>query len=163
MAFTNRVVEHPGRYQLVNADTGVVLGTFDLQRAEGTVTEEGTPLNADNLNREFEAVVAEVTESITDAVDSRLSAFTIDSSKNVSFRNLQRGTAKVKAKSKKVVTKTVNFPKAFTKVPSVVVTPVSGAPNKVSFSIKALSTRGFDICLYRTDNTETTFHWIAVL
>lgn len=50
MAFTDRIVEHPGRYTLTNADTGTVLGTFDLVRAEGEIYEPGTLLNANNLN-----------------------------------------------------------------------------------------------------------------
>lgn len=50
MAFIDRIVEHPGRYILTNADTGVQLGTFDLVRAEGDVYTDGTLLNANNLN-----------------------------------------------------------------------------------------------------------------
>lgn len=52
MSFTDRIVEHPGRYMLTDVSTNEVLGTFDLVRAEGTVTEEGTPLTAANLNTE---------------------------------------------------------------------------------------------------------------
>lgn len=47
--FTDRLVEHPGRYTLTDTE-GTVMGTYDLTRAEGTVTEEGTPLNAANMN-----------------------------------------------------------------------------------------------------------------
>lgn len=50
MAFIDRVVEYPGRYTLTNVDTGTVLGTFDLVRAEGEVYTDGTLLNANNLN-----------------------------------------------------------------------------------------------------------------
>lgn len=50
MAFIDRVVEHPGRYILTNAETGIELGTFDLVRAEGDVYTDGTLLNANNLN-----------------------------------------------------------------------------------------------------------------
>lgn len=50
MAFIDRIVEHPGRYILTNATTGVELGTFDLVRAEGEVYTDGTLLNANNLN-----------------------------------------------------------------------------------------------------------------
>ena len=50
MAFIDRVVENPGRYILTNADSGVVLGTFDLIRAEGEIYTTGTLLNALNLN-----------------------------------------------------------------------------------------------------------------
>lgn len=50
MAFTDRIVEYPGRYKLTDVGTGDELGTFDLERAEGEVTEPGTLLNANNLN-----------------------------------------------------------------------------------------------------------------
>lgn len=50
MAFIDRVVEYPGRYTLTDADTGIVLGTFDIVRAEGEVYTDGTLLNANNLN-----------------------------------------------------------------------------------------------------------------
>ena len=50
MAFIDRVVENPGRYTLTNVDTGVVLGVFDIARAEGEVYDPGTLLNANNLN-----------------------------------------------------------------------------------------------------------------
>lgn len=59
MSFTDRIVEHPGRYMLTDVSTNEVLGTFDLVRAEGTVTEEGTPLTAANLNTETLAIAQE--------------------------------------------------------------------------------------------------------
>lgn len=163
MAFIDRVVEHPGRFTLTNADTGEVLGTFDFARAEGTVTTEGTQLNAANLNQEISDAVTQVTESIGDSIDSRLSAFTIDANQNVSVKNIQRGTAKVRAKKNKVITKHVSFPKAFTAVPSVVVTPVSAAPNKISSSVKNITTKGFDLCLYRSSDSDMSVCWMAIL
>ena len=59
MSFTDRIVEHPGRYMLTDVSTNEVLGTFDLVRAEGTVTEEGTPLTAANLNTETLGIARE--------------------------------------------------------------------------------------------------------
>ena len=50
MAFTDRIVEYPGRYKLTDVGTGDELGTFDLERAEGEVYTDGTLLNANNLN-----------------------------------------------------------------------------------------------------------------
>lgn len=50
MAFQKRdvkdkVVQYPGRYQLVNTSNGQVLGTFDLTAVPGIVTEPGTSIN----------------------------------------------------------------------------------------------------------------------
>ena len=63
--FVDRVVEHPGRYTLTDTG-GSVLGTYDLSRNEGTITEAGTPLNAANMN----LVVDEVND-----INDRLDAF----------------------------------------------------------------------------------------
>lgn len=46
MAFTDRVVEHPGRVKLTNVSGDV----YDMTRAEGEVYSDGTLLNALNLN-----------------------------------------------------------------------------------------------------------------
>lgn len=64
--FVDRVVEHPGRYTLTDTG-GSVLGTYDLSRDEGTITEAGTPLNAANMN----LVVDEVND-INDHLDALL-------------------------------------------------------------------------------------------
>lgn len=48
MAFTDRVVEHPGRVKLTNVSGDV----YDMTRDEGDVYTEGTLLNATNLNQE---------------------------------------------------------------------------------------------------------------
>lgn len=49
MAFIDRIVQYPGRIKLTDTG-GVVLGTYDVERAEGTVYGDGTLLNATNLN-----------------------------------------------------------------------------------------------------------------
>ncbi len=46
---TDRIVEYPNRYKLVD-ENGGELGPYTLVRDEGTVTQQGTPLNASNLN-----------------------------------------------------------------------------------------------------------------
>jgi len=50
MAFTDRIVDYPGRFVLTDADSGTTLGTYDMTRDEGTVYQAGTLLNANNLN-----------------------------------------------------------------------------------------------------------------
>ena len=50
MAFTDRVVDYPGRYILKDASSGTTFGTYDLISDEGTIHEPGTLLNANNLN-----------------------------------------------------------------------------------------------------------------
>lgn len=64
--FVDRVVEHPGRYTLTDTG-GSVLGTYDLSRDEGTITEAGTPLNAANMN-----LVVDEVNNINDRLDAFL-------------------------------------------------------------------------------------------
>lgn len=68
MAFVDRIVEYPGRYKLTVAGTGDVLGTFDLERAEGEITEPGTLLNANNLNNPDVTTLKIGGESVADWV-----------------------------------------------------------------------------------------------
>lgn len=63
MGLIDRIVEHPGRIQLtaVSGETD----TYDVTRAEGEVTQEGTPINAENLNAAFQIETEEYSGTIT--------------------------------------------------------------------------------------------------
>ena len=50
MAFEDRVVEHPNRWKLINPNDGTDFSVWDMERDEGVVTQEGTPLNAAAFN-----------------------------------------------------------------------------------------------------------------
>lgn len=149
MAFIDRVVQYPNRVTLtaVSGETD----TYDMERAEGTVTEEGTPLNAANLNNEIQSMIADAIQGIT-----------IDNNGNVSYRNMQSGKVLVKPSSARATT-TVNvtFPQAFTKVPNVVVSSNGASPSTTSVSAGAITTTGFTLYFYRTTQTNTYVSWIA--
>lgn len=158
MAFTNRQVEYPNRFVLYD-DEGNELGRYTLVRDEGEIIEEGTPLTADNLN-------AEITSASQNAASTAVArinqAVTIDASNNVSYRNMQSGTAKVTVKAAKTTYKQyVKFPKAFTKRPNVIVTPWTGAPQVCFVSVSDITTTGFNIYFYRTTKVDTSILWIA--
>lgn len=158
MAFVGRVVEFPNRITLKD-ENGNVLGPYTLEFSEGEVTEEGTPLTAENLNSEIEQIAKEKAD---EAIEGLEGAFTIDSSNNVHFRNMQAGTATIKVtKAKAVMTKNIKFSKAFTKKPYIVVAPNSSAPQNISVSFKNVTTTGFTIHLYRTTKVNTSVNWIA--
>ena len=150
MAFINRISEHPNRIKLipVSGETNV----YDVVRHEGEIEEEGTPLNAENLNVEIE-----------DAIKSSMSGIDIDNSNNVHFKNLQSGKVSVKAKTKKVVKKKVTFPKPFTKIPIVTATLASVVPQKVELSVAEITTTGFSVVIYRTNDVSTDVNWIATI
>ena len=48
--FTDRQVQHPGRITLTDVQFGNQ-NTYDVDRAEGTITQDGTPFSADAFNR----------------------------------------------------------------------------------------------------------------
>ena len=153
MAFEDRVVEFPGRVILTNVNDPNDVKTCDMARAEGEETNPGTPLNADNLNA-----------AIADAVDAAMQEFDIDASGNVNVRNVQCGKATVTVKAANTTyTKSVLFPQAFTSVPIVSATPVTGSPDKVAFGVTSISTTGFSITLNRTNVVNTIVNWIAMI
>ena len=55
--FTDRSVENPGRYRL--NPTGIS-EVYDLTREEGTIYNQGTPLNAENLNDAMQDVIDQI-------------------------------------------------------------------------------------------------------
>lgn len=149
MAFTDRVVEYPGRVVLtaVSGETD----TYDMTFSEGTVTEEGTPLDADSMNTE-----------ITSMINEAMSGITIDSSGNVSYRNMQSGRVQVTPTAvKSVKSVQVTFPTAFTKTPFVVATPITAGPNIVAVSVGSVTTTGFILYMYRTTKVTTGVMWQA--
>lgn len=152
MAFVDRVVEYPGRVTLTatgNPDE------YDVTRSEGTVTEEGTPLNATNLN----SIIQDMIDTTIGPISS---ALTIDANGNVHFRNLQSGSVLMKVPTAKTtVSATVTFPTAFTKVPKVVVTPYTTGPSLCSASVQNVTTTGFTVYFYRTTAVDTAVNWMA--
>lgn len=157
MAFKDRVVEFPGRVALTPAkdsNGNIIADTYDIKRAEGEVTEEGTLLNADSLNSE-----------ILDLIEGKIGNL-LNANGKVSLRKYVqagKGTLKTKGNAKKVVKLSVTFPQAFSSVPYVAVSPVSSVPHLVSVSITDVTTTGFTVCMYRNNGTaDTSIRWIAV-
>lgn len=141
--FEDRIVEHSGRIKLtaVSGETD----TYDMSRAEGEVIQEGTPLDAAHLNSE-----------IKEAIDLATSGLPTN--------EIQRGTVKVTTTSAKTAArKSVTFPRAFSAVPSVVITPGSGAPSTISMSVLDVTTTGFTIVMQTTKAKSVTSYWIAVV
>ena len=53
----DRLVQYPNRFQLVNVDTGAVLGVFDFNAVTGSVAQVGTEINAEL----FDSIQADLT------------------------------------------------------------------------------------------------------
>jgi len=70
--FTDRVVQYPGRVTMT--PTGNT-NEYDLARAEGNVTEPGTPFNADTFNEIANQIIADaVAEAVAEAVPDAVEA-----------------------------------------------------------------------------------------
>lgn len=59
--FTDRVVQYPGRVTMT--PTGNT-NEYDLARAEGNVTKQGTPFNADTFNEIANQIIADAVEAV---------------------------------------------------------------------------------------------------
>ena len=79
--FTDRSVEFPGRYKLTPTGTTDV---YDLTREEGTIYNQGTPLNSANLNGAMQDVIDLIPSNAVDAttplynLDTTASVGTVD-------------------------------------------------------------------------------------
>lgn len=60
--FTDRVVQHPGR--VVMTPVQGEANTYDMSRAEGNVTDEGTPFNAATFNQIADDIIQEADDNI---------------------------------------------------------------------------------------------------
>lgn len=154
MAFTDRLVEYPNRYTMTDASGST--STVYLEPAPGEVTQEGTLLNAENLNSYVAALAQEATGAVS------------DSNGDAHLNNLQCGrvVAPSKGNRGKTVTVQVAFPQAFSATPIVVVTPLTGRPDAVRASVVSLSATGCTVCLYRSTavgDSNTSVAWMAML
>jgi len=154
MAFEDRLVEYPNRYTMT--DSAGNTSTVYLDADPGEVTQEGTILNADNLNTEIETIAQGATGATSDA------------NGDAHLNNLQCGsvTAPSKGNRGKTVTVTVAFPQAFSATPVVVASPKTGRPDAVRASVYGVSATGCTICLYRSTavgDSNTKVVWIAML
>ena len=60
----DRTVQYPGRFKMTDATTGDEY-IFDVERAEGTITEAGTPYNKANVLADATAVALGLTAAAT--------------------------------------------------------------------------------------------------
>lgn len=151
MAFVDRLVEYPNRF-LLDDTNGTQTGPYTLIRDEGTVTEEGTPLNAANLNSEIQGAVDDATQAID-----------VDNSMNVHVRNMQAGVSSGIVAANTVTKRHITFETPFTTPPYVQATLVENSPASGQVSVYNVTTTGFDLYILRTGRYTTRVYWFAVL
>lgn len=69
-AVVDRIVQYANRYQLTNASTGEVLGTFDFDEVTGTVQQVGTEIDAELFNSIANDLAARVVANGGDLKDT---------------------------------------------------------------------------------------------
>lgn len=151
MAFEDRIVENPGRVVLTPVSGQTNTYDADYTSAEGTVTQEGTLLNADGMN-----------EAVQDLIDASINGITLSAGGTLTVRNIQGGKMTITPVANAVTQKTVTFATAFENVPYVVACPQSAAPQNVSVGVDQITTTGFRISIYRTNTTSTVIQWHAI-
>ena len=154
MAFEDRLVEYPNRYTLTDESGNT--STVFLDPDPGEVTQEGTLLNAKNLNAEVESIAQTATGARADSYG------------NAHMNNLQCGrvTGPTKGNRGKSVSVKVTFPNAFSSTPVVAVTAMTTRPDIISASAQAISATGFNLVFFRSKSAtdaNTAAHWIAML
>lgn len=77
--WVDRDSEHPNRRTITNVNDPTDVKTVDMTRAEGTVTTEGSPLNASALNDLEGRISAMNTSLVGSAIEITLSANSWDS------------------------------------------------------------------------------------
>ena len=75
----DRVSDNPNRRTLVNVNDSSDVKTVDITRAEGTVSVQGTPLNASALNDLESRILAMNTSLVGSAIEITLPANSWDS------------------------------------------------------------------------------------
>ena len=86
--FTDRITEHPGRIRLtaVSGQTDV----YDVERAEGAVTETGTPFNAATFNNIAQDILDKITEQANRITE-------LENRETVKTVNVSSGTVSISA------------------------------------------------------------------
>ena len=74
--FTDRVVEYPGR--VIMTPVQGEANTYDMSRAEGNVTTEGTPFNAETFNGIADDIIEEADDNIITANELQTIAQALD-------------------------------------------------------------------------------------
>ena len=151
MAFENRIVEHPGRIVLTEVDATNGVYDVDYTAEEGTVSQEGTLMDADSMN-----------EAVQDLIDSSMNGISISAGGTVTVKNVQSGSITVTPRANTALSKNITFATPFEHAPQVVVTPNTASPQNCHVGVSAITTTGFTVTLYRTTAVSTTLRWIAV-
>lgn len=82
----DREVQFPDRRTLINIET-LVAQTFDIQRAEGAVTSQGTQLSADTFN-DLEDRIANAVSDIDDQLADKQATLTAGTGISIDENNV---------------------------------------------------------------------------
>ena len=152
MAFTDRISEHPNRVVLTEVSGQANTYDIDFESAQGTISQEGTSLNATEMN-----------DAVNDLIASAFNGVNITSGGSIKARNIQGGVVSVTPTSANAVkSQSFTFAQAFENTPIVILTPRTTVPNTITCGVSNVSTTGFTIYMTRTNTTTTNFFYLAI-
>lgn len=79
IVFYDRISEHPTRRKLITTDTQQVFGSYDVERDEGTVSQAGTPLNAQTFNTMQSNIESAIGIAVTGTLTAGSTSITLSS------------------------------------------------------------------------------------
>lgn len=152
MAFTDRISEHPNRVVLTEVSGQANTYDIDFESAQGTISQEGTSLNATEMN-----------DAVNDLIASAFNGVNITSGGSIKARNIQGGVVSVTPTSANAVnSQSFTFDQPFENTPIVVLTPRTTVPNTITCGVSNVSTTGFTLYMTRTNTTTTNFFYLAI-
>lgn len=152
MAFTDRISEHPNRVVLTEVSGQANTYDIDFESAQGTISQEGTSLNATEMN-----------DAVNDLIASAFNGVNITSGGSIKARNIQGGVVSVTPTSANAVkSQPFTFDQPFENTPIVILTPRTTVPNTITCGVSNVSTTGFTLYMTRTNTTTTNFFYLAI-
>lgn len=151
--FRDRITEHPGRIKLIAVENEE--NTYDVQRAEGTVAVEGTPLTADNLNNEIAAEAAARAKDLLADAEETIKG---------TLPTIKRGRAVIAVKKGKTAKGKISLGTTFKGKPIIVATPITSNPANTRVSILEITTSTVTLCIYNGSKIDKkiSINWIAI-
>jgi len=146
MSWEDRIVEFPNR--VVLTPVAGMTNTYDMTYAEGEVEQEGTLINAANMEAETNALIeAAITGDIAPA-------------------NIKAGMYNFKGRrtAGSNYSAQITFDQPFSKVPKVVATVHTAVPNNRKTGVTAITTSGFTLNVHTTTTVTDGIQvdWIAI-
>lgn len=152
MAFENKVTQYPNRVRLTLVEGTEDVYEMDFSDVQGEVEQEGTQLEADEMN-----------QAVQDLIDSSMEGIDVGTNGVIKLSNIRVGKVTfTPSGTNRATTVNVKWSEPLPTVPQVVVTGVTSVPNVAQFGVQNITVNGFQAVMYRTTKVNTSACWIAI-